>query len=94
MDRPENLRYEKHSEDRPQKRSKQDTNYAQHNPTPPAEANPNHNPSKNPMSILHAETVDREKLLKNINNLSKLEKIRLSRLSYLKHINRYNVRNA
>lgn len=108
--RPKNLRYsdfefEKHTEEggTPRKKTTLDINYAQHNPTPPIEDNPNHNPSKDPNSLvssqilknnLHTETVDREKLLKNIDNLTNLEKVRLSRLSYLKHVNRYNVRNA
>lgn len=98
--RPDDLRFsdfefEKHTEEggTPQRPRYQNTNYAQHNPIPPAENNPNHNPSKDPNSFIHAQIVNREKLLKNIKNLTKLEKVRLSRSSYLLHANRYNIRN-
>ena len=97
--RPDNLRFsdlelEKHTEVGGVPQTKQDRNYAQHNPTPPAEDNPNHNPSKDPTSLLHAQIVNREQLLKNIDKLNKLELVRLSRSSYLQHANRYNIRNA
>ena len=94
QNRPDDLKYEKHSEYRPQRQTRQDTNYAQHNSTPPAEDNPNQNPSKDPFSLLHAQVVNREHLLKNIDRLNKKELVRLSRSSYLKHANRYNIRNA
>lgn len=96
MNRPADLELEKHTEvgGTPQRRTNQDTNYAQHNTTPPEEDNPNNNPSKDPNSLLHAQIVDREQLLKNIDKLNKLELVRLSRSSYLLHSNRYNIRNA
>jgi len=78
-------------EDVPQ--TKQDTNYAQNYSVAPSEYNPNHNPSKDINSLLHAQIVNRELLLKNIKNLSKLDKVRLSRSTYLLHANRYNIRN-
>ena len=95
MYRPRNLRQpEKHMEEGAEIETLQDTTYSQHLDDPTPESNPAGNPRVDPhQGIHHAERIDREELLRNIDKLNNVELIRLSRSSYLTHANRYNIRN-